>query len=68
MEWVSILYEKISREIIALDGKTARRTKGTSKNQKPIHVVSAWAKKQTGPWTAKSERKIQLNYSYSRIT
>lgn len=43
MEWVSILYEKISREIIALDGKTARRTKGTSKNQKPIHVVSAWA-------------------------
>lgn len=43
MEWVSILCEKISREIIALDGKTARRTKGTSKNQKPIHVVSAWA-------------------------
>ena len=43
MEWVSILYEKISREIIALDGKTARRTKGTSKNQKPIHFVSAWS-------------------------
>jgi len=43
MEWVSCLYEKISREIIAVDGKTARRTKGTSKNQKPIHVVSAWA-------------------------
>jgi predicted transposase YbfD/YdcC len=43
MEWVSILYEKVSREIVALDGKTVRRSKGTSKNQKPIHVVSAWA-------------------------
>ncbi|MDR3584252.1 MAG: ISAs1 family transposase [Desulfosporosinus sp.] len=43
MEWVSLLYEKVSREIVALDGKTVRRSKGTSKNQKPIHVVSAWA-------------------------
>lgn len=43
MDWVSILYEKVSREIVALDGKTVRRSKGTSKNQKPIHVVSAWA-------------------------
>jgi len=43
MEWVSILYEKVSREIVALDGKTVRRSKGTSKKLKPIHVVSAWA-------------------------
>lgn len=44
-DWVSTLYEKISREIIAIDGKTARRTKEKSKNQKAIHVVSAWANK-----------------------
>lgn len=42
-DWVSTLYEKISREIISIDGKTARRTKG--KNNKAIHVVSAWANK-----------------------
>ena len=43
MNWVSTLYEKISREIISIDGKTARRTKEKIKNQKAIHVVSAWA-------------------------
>jgi predicted transposase YbfD/YdcC len=43
MDWVSTLYEKISREIISIDGKTARRTKG--KKTKAIHVVSAWANK-----------------------
>lgn len=42
-EWASTLYEKISKEIVALDGKTARRTKCKSTNQKAIHVVSAWA-------------------------
>ena len=45
IEWVSTLYEKISREIISVDGKTARRTKGKSNKQKAIHVVSAWANK-----------------------
>jgi len=45
MEWVSTIYDKFSREIISIDGKTARRTKSTKKKQKPIHVVSAWANK-----------------------
>lgn len=45
MEWVNTLYEKISREIIALDGKTARGTKDKFNGQKAIHVVSAWANK-----------------------
>lgn len=40
-EWISILYEKIPREIIAIDGKTVRRSK--SKQKSAIHVVSAWA-------------------------
>ena len=43
MDWVSILYEKISKEIISVDGKTIRRTK--EKAKKAIHVVSAWANK-----------------------
>lgn len=45
IDWVDTLYENISREIISIDGKTARRTKCKSKNQKAIHVVSAWANK-----------------------
>lgn len=43
MDWISNLYEKLSEEIISIDGKTARRTKG--KDNKPIHIVSAWANK-----------------------
>lgn len=42
-EWALTLYEKVSKEIISLDGKTIRRTKCKSTNQKAIHVVSAWA-------------------------
>jgi predicted transposase YbfD/YdcC len=42
-DWVGTLYEKISREIVSVDGKTARRTKCKSTGQKAIHVVSAWA-------------------------
>ena len=43
MDWVSTLYQKISREIVSLDGKTVRRTREKSNGKKPIHVVSAWA-------------------------
>ena len=44
-EWVGTVYEKISREVVALDGKTVRRTKCESNGKKAIHVVSAWANK-----------------------
>jgi predicted transposase YbfD/YdcC len=30
-------------EIVALDGKTSRRAHGSGDNDKPLHVVSAWA-------------------------
>jgi predicted transposase YbfD/YdcC len=43
MDWVSLLYEKISKEIISIDGKTIRRTKDKAKNLKAAHIVSAWA-------------------------
>lgn len=45
MDWVSLLYEKISKEIISIDGKTIRRTKDKAKNLKAAHIVSAWANK-----------------------
>jgi predicted transposase YbfD/YdcC len=43
MEWVETIREKISAEIVAVDGKTIRRSKDNQKGQKPLHVVSAWA-------------------------
>ena len=43
MEWVETIREKISGEIVAVDGKTIRRSKDVAKSKRAIHVVSAWA-------------------------
>ena len=42
-EWVETIREAISGEIVAVDGKTLRRSKDKQKGLKPLHVVSAWA-------------------------
>lgn len=42
IEWVQIISEKISG-VVAIDGKTARRTKGIKDGKKALHVVSAFA-------------------------
>jgi len=42
--WVSEACQKTKGEIVSIDGKTLRRSGG--ENQKPIHMVSAWANKQ----------------------
>jgi predicted transposase YbfD/YdcC len=41
--WVENIREKISGEIVAVDGKTIRGSKDIAKNKRAIHVVSAWA-------------------------
>lgn len=43
--WVSDIVTKIPGEIISIDGKTSRRS--SSKNTKPLHLVSAWANKNS---------------------
>ncbi|GAB1355829.1 ISAs1-like element ISEc1 family transposase [Erysipelotrichia bacterium] len=43
--WVSDIATKIPDEIISIDGKTSRRS--SSKNTKPLHLVSAWANKNS---------------------
>jgi predicted transposase YbfD/YdcC len=43
--WVEALRER-APDIIAIDGKTSRRTHARSKGREPLHLVSAWAARQ----------------------
>ena len=46
VEWVQGIVGTGEGEIIAIDGKTARRSHDRSKGKSPLHMVSAWACKQ----------------------
>jgi hypothetical protein len=41
--WVDELRDASVPELIAIDGKTSRRTHDRGKGRKPLHLVSAWA-------------------------
>jgi predicted transposase YbfD/YdcC len=43
--WVETLRDS-DPEIVAIDGKTSRRTHARSKGREPLHLVSAWASRQ----------------------
>ena len=43
--WVETLRDS-SPDIVAIDGKTSRRTHARSKGREPLHLVSAWASRQ----------------------
>jgi len=43
ISWVETIRDKISGEIVAVDGKTIRRSKDLAKNRRAIHVISAWS-------------------------
>jgi predicted transposase YbfD/YdcC len=43
--WVETLRDS-DPEIVAIDGKTSRRTHARSKGREPLHMVSAWASRQ----------------------
>ena len=42
-DWVGEIAEITSGQLIAIDGKTVRRSHDRTKGKKPIHLVSAWA-------------------------
>lgn len=42
--WTEGLRRTISAEIVAIDGKTLRRSHDRAKGREPIHMVSAWAR------------------------
>ena len=44
--WVGSLTAGFEREVVAIDGKTIRRSFDHGRNQSPLHVVSAWASEQ----------------------
>ncbi len=41
--WVGSLAARFEREVVAIDGKTIRRSFDHGREQSPLHVVSAWA-------------------------
>jgi predicted transposase YbfD/YdcC len=45
VSWVACLRDA-DPDIVAIDGKTSRRTHNRSKGQNPLHLVSAWASRQ----------------------
>src|SRR5215210_3571907 len=44
--WVGSLVAGFEREVVAIDGKTIRRSFDHRREQSPLHVVSAWASEQ----------------------
>jgi predicted transposase YbfD/YdcC len=45
VSWVEALRE-VEPDLIAIDGKTSRRSHARSKGREPLHLVSAWASRQ----------------------
>jgi predicted transposase YbfD/YdcC len=43
IQWVQVLAEATQGQVVAIDGKTARRSHDRAADQGPLHVVSAWA-------------------------
>ena len=44
-QFMASLFDKPEGEIIALDGKTLRRSFDKASGQKPLHILNAWAVK-----------------------
>ncbi len=45
-KWVGSLADRFEREVVAIDGKTVRRSFNHGREQSALHVVSAWASEQ----------------------
>ncbi|APY14055.1 ISAs1 family transposase [Brucella sp. 10RB9214] len=58
--WVEALRER-DGDIIAIDGKTSRRSHDRGKGRGPLHMVSAWATRQRLVLDSKPARKKVLS-------
>jgi predicted transposase YbfD/YdcC len=43
LSWVQVIQDLTQGEVVAIDGKTLRRSHDREAGKKPIHMVSAWA-------------------------
>lgn len=43
MHWIASVTQRTEGQVIAIDGKTLRRSHDQSKDKKAIHMISAWA-------------------------
>lgn len=43
LSWITALHEITGRQVVAIDGKTLRRSFDTASSKSAIHMVSAWA-------------------------
>jgi len=43
ISWVETIREKISGDIVSIDGKTIRRSKDLANNKRAVHIISAWS-------------------------
>ena len=46
VRWAQSLTSKVEREVVAIDGKTVRRSGSRRHDHGPLHLVSAWASDQ----------------------
>jgi len=51
--WVGSLADRLEREVVAIDGKTVRRSFDHGREQSALHAVSVWA---SAAWTASRTR------------
>jgi predicted transposase YbfD/YdcC len=42
-DWLRAFHALVDREVVAIDGKTLRRSFDSASGQQPLHLVSAWA-------------------------
>ena len=50
--WVGSFVDGFEREVIAIDGKTLRRSFDRRRERSPLHLVSAWASEQGLCWAS----------------
>lgn len=43
VHWVDAIRDKLPNDVVAIDGKTSRRTRDTPIDLSPLHIVSAWS-------------------------
>src|SRR3954447_20149338 len=72
--WVQSGAGGVAREVVAVDGKTVRRSGSRRHDHGPLHVVSAWASGQglgqrsgAGAWPTRCRRQVERDHRYPGV-